>query len=49
VPEHHARLWQDALRVERRPLAVYTESSLRFALLLRVRPSTADEAMRARE
>jgi transposase len=27
VPEHHARLWQDALRVERRPLAVYEEAS----------------------
>jgi transposase len=27
VPEHHAQLWQDALRVERRPLEVYEEAA----------------------
>jgi transposase len=26
VPEHHARLWQDALAVEQRPLTVYEEA-----------------------
>jgi hypothetical protein len=25
VPEHHAALWEEVLRVERRPLSVYEE------------------------
>lgn len=27
VPEHHARLWQEALQVQRRPLEVYEEAT----------------------
>jgi hypothetical protein len=27
VPEHHAQLWQDALRVESRSLEVYEEAA----------------------